>query len=797
MFLMETKNTDEYINDKLRDLHYPHFFSVPPQGTSGGLALIWTDNIKVEILESSENIIDTKVAFKGSSSFISFIYGAPSVENRAAVWAEISRIGTNRDLPWLLTGDFNEILDNTEKVGGPPRWEGSFTTFRTFVSQNGFWDLRHSGNHLSWRGSRYSHFIRSRLDRSMVNCSWSELYPMGRSCYLRFEGSDHRPLVTYFNSSGPRKRGLFRFNRSLTENEEVTDMINTTWNQTPLAGVIAKLNECRRKIILWTKERNLKANQVVSETRIALDQALSSAYPDVPRIEELTNILATAYKEEEQFWLQRSRIQWLKDGDRNTGFFHAATRTRRMQNSLSVIEDSQGTEVHEESDIVFVIANYYQDIFSTKSVGDFSLIHSLLPCKVTADMNDYLIKLPSSQEIKEAAFSINSGKAPGPDGFSSKFYQAYWHIVGEDVTRDVRKFFETGVLDRQQNETHIRLIPKGSCPRQVADYRPIALCNTHYKIIAKVLTRRLKPLLPQLISKSQSAFVSGRAIADNVLITHETLHFLRTSEAKKYCSMAVKTDMSKAYDMIEWNFLQMVLTRLGFDPTWVSWIMACVESVSYSFLINGTPQGSVIPSRGIRQGDPLSPYLFILCTEVLSSLCIHAQDNGTLAGIRVSRGSPFITHLLFADDTMFFCRSSEGGVAKLKEILNVYEAVSGQRINLQKSAITFSAKTPPEVKLRVKATLDIAAEGGAGKYLGLPELFGLKKRDIFASILDRIRQKINSWTTRFLSGAGKQVLLKSVLAAMPSYSMSCFKLPASLCKQIQSLLTRFWWDANP
>ena len=217
--------------------------------------------------------------------------------------------------------------------------------------------------------------------------------------------------------------------------------------------------------------------------------------------------------------------------------------------------------------------------------------------------------------------------------------------------------------------------------------------------------------------------------------------------------MAVKTDMSKAYDRIEWNFLQMVLTRLGFDPTWVSWIMACVESVSYSFLINGTPQGYVIPSRGIRQGDPLSPYLFILCTEVLSSLCNHAQDKGILAGIRVSRGSPFITHLLFADDTMFFCRSSEVGVAKLNEILNVYEAVSGQRIKLQKSAITFSAKTPLEVKLRVKATLDIAAEGEAGKYLGLPELFGRKKRDIIASILDRIRQKINSWTTRFSSYA--------------------------------------------
>lgn len=158
----------------------------------------------------------------------------------------------------------------------------------------------------------------------------------------------------------------------------------------------------------------------------------------------------------------------------------------------------------------------------------------------------------------------------------------------------------------------------------MGDYRPITLCNTHYKIIAKILSNRLKPLLPHLISTSQSAFISGRAIGDIVLITHETLHFLKTSEAKKYCFMVVKTDMSKAYDRLDWGFIESVLMHMGFNNRWTTW------------LINGSPQGSVKPSRGIWQGDLLSPYIFILCTEVLSALYDKALADGSLAGIRVS-----------------------------------------------------------------------------------------------------------------------------------------------------------------
>ena len=159
----------------------------------------------------------------------------------------------------------------------------------------------------------------------------------------------------------------------------------------------------------------------------------------------------------------------------------------------------------------------------------------------------------------------------------------------------------------------------------------------------------------------------------------------------------------------------------------------------------------------------MSPYLFILCTEILSGLCNQAQDRGTLAGIKVARGSPAINHLLFPDDTMFFCRSNIDSCTELMSILNRYEAASGQCINRTKSAITFSSKTLPATKDNVKNAVGITNEGGIGKYLGLPEHFGRKKRDIFSMIVDRIRQRAHSWSSKLLSGAGKLVLLKSVI----------------------------------
>lgn len=330
----------------------------------------------------------------------------------------------------------------------------------------------------------------------------------------------------------------------------------------------------------------------------------------------------------------------------------------------------------------------------------------------------------------------------------------------------------------------------------MSDYRPIALCNIYYNVISKILSLRLKPVLQEVISENQSAFVPGRAISDNVLITHEMLHYLKNSGATIHCSMAVKTDISKDYDRLEWSFVRAVLERMGFHHLFIHWMMKCITTVTYSFLVNDGVVGNVHPQRGIRQGDLLSPYLFILCGEALSGLCKRAQERGTLAGLKVARNSPNINHLLFADDTIFFTKTDPQCCTSLLTILHSYEQASGQMINSAKSSISFSAKTPQEIRQRVKAQLGIEKEGGVGKYLGLPEHFDRKRRDLFASIVDRIHQKAVSWSSRQLSTAGRTTMLQSVLSPIPSFAMTCFELPVGLCKRIQSKLTKFMWNSK-
>ncbi|CAA7040352.1 unnamed protein product [Microthlaspi erraticum] len=781
----------------LPQVEFSSRFLVPPHSPGGGgLALYWKSHITLSISSSCDKFIEASITYKGKTFLTSFVYGEPNHTKRKAIWEEITSKHLGRDVPWFLTGDFNDILDRCEKTGGPQRAEGTFGEFRAFISQNELYDLPHSGNYLSWRGVRETHLVHCRLDRALSNGLWAENYPSSRSYYLEFEGSDHRPILSILEPHLKKKKGIFRYDRSMKDNQEITEIVTTAWNLSETAPVMQRITNCRKAISKWNLEHHINSQEVIKREKANLELAMASSIPNHLRLVEINQNLKAAYQKEEMYWRQRSRTLWLSLGDKNSGYFHAITRGRTAINKLAIIEDSNGVVVYEEDKIIKVISSYFQDLFISRSPQCVETVEKALEPCITQEMNEALTAQPTSIEIKAAMFSINPDKAPGPDGFSAGFFQTNWLVMGPKIIEEVHEIFEQGSFPNSINSTYIRLIPKILSPKSVAEYRPIALCNVYYKVISKILTRRLQPLLPSIISENQTAFVPQRAILDNVLITHENLHYLKNSGATIHCSMAVKTDMTKAYDRLEWSFIVAVMERMGFHAKWINWIFQCISTVSYAFLVNGAAQGRVIPQRGIRQGDPLSPFIFILCGEVLSGLCKKAQSDGSLPGISVSRQSPKINHLLFADDTMFFTRTNQRSCETLHTILKEYEDASGQQVSLPKSSITFSKKTQPEIRARVKQTLGIEKEGGQGKYLGLPESFGRKKKDLFTLIVDRIRQRSIKYSSRFLSNAGKMTMIKSVLSAIPTYAMSCFKLPAGLCKRIQSAFTRFWWDTT-
>ncbi|KAL0288908.1 UNVERIFIED_CONTAM: Retrovirus-related Pol polyprotein from type-2 retrotransposable element R2DM [Sesamum angustifolium] len=266
-----------------------------------------------------------------------------------------------------------------------------------------------------------------------------------------------------------------------------------------------------------------------------------------------------------------------------------------------------------------------------------------------------LIRPVTVDDVKTAMFDIEEDKAPGPDGFSSGFYKAAWPIVGEEISKAIMDFFTTGRLLKQVNATVLTLIPKVRTPHSVSDFRPISCCNVIYKVISKILVGRFREILDLLISPSQNAFVPGRLISDNVLLAQELFSGYNQCRLPPRC--ALKVDLRKAYDTVEWDFLFATLRLFGFPAVFIRWIEECVTSAHYSVVVNGGVHGFFAGARGLRQGDPMSPYLFVLVMEVLQMILQQFidQDGQFLYHWRCTELKLF--QLSFADDLLLLCKA--------------------------------------------------------------------------------------------------------------------------------------------
>ncbi|CAN1774472.1 LINE-1 reverse transcriptase homolog [Linum perenne] len=276
---------------------------------------------------------------------------------------------------------------------------------------------------------------------------------------------------------------------------------------------------------------------------------------------------------------------------------------------------------------------------------------------------------------------MGPSKAPGPDGFPGRFFQTHWNLISPNFCSEVRSFFENRQIENFWNDTFIVLIPKVNHPELISQYRPIGLANFRVKVISKILTSRLKPYISQIISELQSAFTGNRCIQDNVIVVHEVVHKLRTRKKGNKYDFLFKVDMLKAFDRVSWEFLSATLQALGFHDIWIQWIRTLITTVRLNILLNGSPTKWFNPSRGLRQEDPMSPYLFILVSNVLSFILHQSIQQGRMKGLKLSRLCPVLHHVLFADDTIIFGSATTSEAKVIQLILNRYCYVSGQAIN--------------------------------------------------------------------------------------------------------------------
>nr|GEX03201.1 putative RNA-directed DNA polymerase, eukaryota, reverse transcriptase zinc-binding domain protein [Tanacetum cinerariifolium] len=700
-------------------------------GFSGGILCVWEASVfKKDYATISDNFVAIYGTWLPSNSKVLFvaIYAPQQASCKRVLWEYVSSLIGRWRGETVIMGDFNEVRSIDERRGSCFN-SSSARVFDQFISLAGLVDVKMEGFAFIW--SHPSGSKMSKLDRFLVSEGIFLTFPSISVLCLERHLSDHRPIILreVFSDFGLIP---FRFYHSWFNLEGFDDMVEQSWRAFSHSDANRRIRFKKKlqdlKVIIrgWVKNRRAGRygdliaiknelcvidkkvdGGVVSDSSLLRRMELQRKLYDFNQLAAIDSV-------------QKSKVKWAIEGDENLKFFHGIINRRRSYLAIRGVFD-KGNWVFDPRLVKEVFCKHFESRFK-KPVGqrfllDFSFKNRLSNLQAS-DLESHVTR----DEIRSAIWSCGENKSPGPDGYSFEFFKKYWNFVGPDLCEAVEYFFETGLFAEGYNSSFIALIPKVADAKLVNDFRPISLIGCIHKVVTKILANWLSLVIVDLVSDTQSAFIANRHILDGPFILNEILHWCKRKNKQ---AMFFKVDFAKAYDTVRWDYLLDVLEAFGFGHTWCNWIPGTLSSARASVLVNGSPSKEFSFHCGLKQGDPLSPFFFILIMESLHLSFSQAVDEGVFKGVQLNR-SLSISHLFYADDAMFIGEWSD---ANLKGVM-VRKCMS--------------------------------------------------RHQAWEDVVFKLRSRLSKWKVKTLSIDGRLTLLKSVFGASPKITWAaCDKILAS------------------
>ncbi|XP_058749874.1 uncharacterized protein LOC131622872 [Vicia villosa] len=654
------------------------------------------------------------------------------------------------------------------------------TDFFNWSDTNHFIHLPTLGNLFTWCNCRRGrHRTEKRLDRVICNMELIDVCRFAVCNTLPKIKSDHYPILYSINFDDIPFKSQFKFHSMWTKNEDCIKIVEDAWKVKvygcPMFVLDKKLKILKARLKDWNRNSfgNVHKNVAMAEkdlkdvqTNIAL-QGYTDSLQDLET--KAQHAMESALNMEEDFWKEKSKINRTLHGDRNTKFYHTYAKIRRKTNLISslVIND---TVVTDQAVLENHIEHHFKSLFNNNHImQDNVLINANIPSMISDNTNALLTLLPSAEEIHGAVLNLNANSAPGPDRFRGIFFHTYWNIIKIDVINVVTHFFSQGWILPNYNANTLVLIPK--------------IKEASYWL----------PFFHPLFLKNKKGFVSGRNIRDGIYLTSEAINILPNKSFSG--NVALKIDIAKAFDTLNWDFLIETLRCFGFNSVFCNRISSILNSATVSIGFNGNQVGYFKCTNGVRQGDPLSPLLFCIAEDVLSRAISNLVITNQLNLIKANRHCFVPSHTLFADDIMIFCRGDSKSLNAIANLLRDCGNTSGQYCNFSKSLIYAGGMTINK-HCSLANIIGFTVANPPFTHLGVPIFVGKPKACYFQKIADNIRIKMAAWKAKLLSMAGRVQLVRAVVFSMMVHFLSVYSWPGSIIKRLEGWIRNFIWSGS-